>query len=86
MNADMFNRGTEDPHHHPLSHSLSLSFFFRGDERPLRPSLDPPLPSELLTAISAIKLSVIKKKTKLLGQKFILNNYQKFNVFKLLCL
>ena len=40
MNADMLNRGTEDP----LSFSLSL-FFFRGGggERPLHPPLDPPL-------------------------------------------
>jgi hypothetical protein len=47
MNADMLNRGTEDP---PLSLSLSLSLslyfiFFRGGggERPLLPPLDPPL-------------------------------------------
>ena len=31
MNADMLNRGTEDPP------SLSLSICFRGGERPLRP-------------------------------------------------
>ncbi len=39
MNADMLNRGTEDP----LSLSLSLFFLGGGGERPLRPPLDPPL-------------------------------------------
>ena len=34
MNADMFNRGTED---------RPLSLFRGGGERPLRPPLDPPL-------------------------------------------
>ena len=38
MNADMHNRGTEDP----LPSSLSL-FLGGGGERPLRPPLDPPL-------------------------------------------
>jgi hypothetical protein len=41
MNADMLNRWTEVPPHPPLY--LSLSLFFRGGERPLRPPLDPPL-------------------------------------------
>ena len=37
MNADMLNRGTED------TPPPSLSLFFRGCERPLRPPLDPPV-------------------------------------------
>jgi hypothetical protein len=39
MNADLLNRGTEDP----LSLSLTLFFFRGGGEHPLRPPLDPPL-------------------------------------------
>ena len=41
MNADMLSRGAEDRPPPPLS--LSLFFFIREGERPLRPPLDPPL-------------------------------------------
>ena len=41
MNADMLNRGTEDPPRPPPPLSLFL-IFFRGGERTLRSPLDPP--------------------------------------------
>ena len=65
MNADMLNRGTQ--------RSLSLSFCFQGDERPLRPPLDPPVNY-------TVKIRFSRKK--ILNYAYVLKNgVGRYNIF-----